>query len=513
MSTITYFFLKKYENRDFVIQQKARVIFIICIILLILMTIMVPYQFISGKDFTTVTLPILLGIFIFLMVLYILKIGQYAVAAHAVLIILMLMLWSIMFLDKTDVISRLDTITYIVALIGLTAIIFSRRPLGILVYVIINTVLLFVFTRGIANEFQLTDYAVQDYLSDNLVVFVAAGIFSYIGFTINRNALSKTEELLQVQHDKNEQIMAMLETIRTVSEKLDTSSSNVSSSVGDFSKHSQTQAASIEEITASMEEISTSTESIYDFIVSQNSRLRDSVANLQDLYTTVYESDEEVKKVLSIRETLNQEVDATQKNMQEILVSVDAMKKGFGEIEGVASLIDEISDRINLLSLNAAIEAARAGDAGRGFAVVADEVSKLADQTTRNVSSITQMISSNTHLLSDLHRKVQSFVAVLEETITFIRQLNTVLDAMTALHEKDLSINRAVKEGVDDVMEKADEIRLSMDEQKSAIDEILKNLFSLNESIQNVAAGYGGLVETADTVKSSTDALRSVLKS
>ena len=169
--------------------------------------------------------------------------------------------------------------------------------------------------------------------------------------------------------------------------------------------------------------------------------------------------------------------------------SLTTVNESSGKMTGIVGMIGDISDKTNLLSLNAAIEAARAGEAGRGFAVVADEISKLADQTASSIKEIDGLIKANVEEIgrgmANINETVTTIMQIIQGVSTISIEIGEVWEHM----EKQKEINRKVNEEADSVQNLSDEMQKSIESQKYSMNEIVKSITNLNEITQIYSDG------------------------
>lgn len=202
----------------------------------------------------------------------------------------------------------------------------------------------------------------------------------------------------------------------------------------------------------------------------------------------------------------------TEANLQQMISMMDIINEGGSSIGNFISIIDDISDKINLLSLNAAIEAARAGDAGKGFAVVADEIGKLAGATSDNSKEISKVISKITADIVNGMKIVNATKTSTEAVVGLVMDINRQIE-----HVQGLVIK--LKNALSDVMgqstrveELAKGIADSTVEQAAAMNEMTSMVAMLSTNSQKLQMSNEKIRTLMNSLNTKVDSLMDIIK-
>ena len=309
-----------------------------------------------------------------------------------------------------------------------------------------------------------------------LGIVIARGILGPLGRTIEvlqllasgdlRQTLDldSTDEVGTMATALNQAIGGMAETIQSIAgtaEHVASASEEISSSASQQAQGAETQKDQTAQVATAMQEMSSTV-----LQVSENSSK--AAESSRKAAETARHGGSIVNDTLSKMRAIADSVSATAKKVEELGKSSDQI----GRIIGV---IDDIADQTNLLALNAAIEAARAGEQGRGFAVVADEVRKLAERTTSATKEIAQMIRT-------VQDETKTAVAAMEEGTKQVEEgVKTTAQAGDSLKE--------IIQTSEEVGEMITHIATAATEQSSATEEINNNMDQIAKLVKESAEG------------------------
>ena len=264
----------------------------------------------------------------------------------------------------------------------------------------------------------------------------------------------------------------------------------ISKAVEDVAEGSTGMAASISKINENLLEMSNETKDINESV----NEIRNQTVAVQDSSKIM---NDKIKSMQNSSQKMDEGISAISKRIETVNTTVD-------KVSNIVSVIEEISSETNLLSLNASIEAARAGDAGKGFAVVAQEIRVLSDNTNTELENIKQIISS---LVEECRYCVQASGTIVEDNAKQKEEIKAVLDEFSALDEQ-----------IQKTAEKADEIEELVTAMIELNDDITKSSNSLTDvSAANAAATeemnamMNGVSEMAGNMNDESDGLKEAL--
>jgi len=354
-------------------------------------------------------------------------------------------------------------------------------------------------------------------------VIIAREIFiiiaSIVIFMITYRNIPDIVKYEEKVEEQTEQIKKSIETqhrmTELIKEKMENLFQKVNSQnelINKFNQKMETQSASFAEMSATMEELAGSAEQIASEAVSQidgNVKMESIIEefkNIQD--ETKQNLDDTYKDIQAVSDKSNIANDA----LGEVEKTVVAIKEQSGKIAETVNLIVDIADKINLLSLNASIEAARAGDAGRGFAVVADEIGKLAFQTQESIKEIEKVLSENTKNTTDGVSVIQKTASMMREMINHMQESSHKIQTLQESIFIEQKYIKIIISQMNDNISQAKKIGTATDEQKvavestsQAIEHLIEILNEMVEELKDLSKAAHEIYENAVDLLTDTE--------
>ncbi len=285
---------------------------------------------------------------------------------------------------------------------------------------------------------------------------------------------------------------------------------NIKNSTGSLSKESEKMNKTITDNVTVIEEITANIGSINDQIGEQAAMVEESTASITEMISSL---DSVNTVTIKKKDSINSLVKVVGTGSSALGEMAESFKSDVvSKIEGIsemASAIQQISSQTNLLSMNAAIEAAHAGDAGKGFAVVADEIRKLADISAKSSASITRIIKEISEGVSETDRKtnrtseafnvinkeINSVIEAFDEIASSTQELNVggkqILEAMIIL--QDVTIN--VKGASEEMTKGSEQIVRGQLELKEVSDNVNRGILEINSGSEEIVAAADEIVK------------------
>ncbi|GAA5217453.1 methyl-accepting chemotaxis protein [Corallincola platygyrae] len=225
-----------------------------------------------------------------------------------------------------------------------------------------------------------------------------------------------------------------------------------------------------------------------------NSSAEQVATNAGVTLSSVQQANDEAKNARCLSEESKEQIERLASELQSVSDVINRLAENSGQIGSVVDVIQTIAEQTNLLALNAAIEAARAGEQGRGFAVVADEVRALASRTQSSTTEIQEMIEKLQQGASEAVNSMQSSADITELCVTKSEDtdvaLSAISDSVHAIHEQSHFITTAA------------------DEQQKVSGEIHHKLVQMVEIAEETSQGAEQTAKASEEVARLSDALQ-----
>lgn len=368
------------------------------------------------------------------------------------------------------------------------------------VTIITNLIALLIFQK---EYFSLHNPIVWIFI---LIVYVLLAITVYLIITYTNSLYAKVKE-------KEIETKEILYNVQISFDSLEESSSKIFDSLQEFEGNTEEIAASIQEITNSADvQINEAEGSLAVF-----GKLNEKITNSEERVSQTVETMKELKEkndegITAIRE-LSKKFEENIKTTQVASDGVADLSHKSSSIGGIIESIREIAEQTNLLALNAAIEAARAGEAGKGFAVVADEINSLSAQSTDATGKIDTILKDIIETVEDTHRVMNRNNDVVNDSNNKLEDTVKIFKDILKSSEEVIKVTELLKSELADIVEIKDQLLEVMKRVEDISKKSVGTTGEISVATEEQVAGLDVIVKSMQNMQVGMEKLSDVLHS
>ena len=278
---------------------------------------------------------------------------------------------------------------------------------------------------------------------------------------------------LEAEQAKRDGMLAAAQTVEDIVLRVSSAAQELSKQIDESSKGAAEQQSRATSTAVAMNEMNATVAE-----VAKNASL--AATDAENARERATSGNETVIEVESVIKAINERFSIQEKELNDLSGQVEG-------IESIMNVISDIADQTNLLALNAAIEAARAGEAGRGFAVVADEVRKLAEKTMNATSEVTSAVTAITQATARNVENMRSTRQEVQNSISMAHTARSVLEDILSISDKNYTQAQNIATASEEQAQSTEEISRSIEEVNMTSQETASAMLEATQAVSELA--------------------------
>lgn len=370
---------------------------------------------------------------------------------------------------------------------------------SVLVLVAVAILVVFIIKRAKKRVDSIVE-KIEKIGQGDLTITIETGAKDEFGriVTVFNNMVANLRRLISTISDSSSIIDRASTNLAAMSEELEATSEEISKTFDKVFSDSQNISASMQEVTSSVEEVAASAQT-----VSKASLDLSNEANKVTMSV--------VNSVKSV-DNVALQVGKSYEDMKETAKIVEQLSSNAQNIGEIVDTINSIAEQTNLLALNAAIEAARAGEAGRGFAVVADEIRKLAEESKNATQKINQILGNIKEQAFDVNQRTEKTVESIAQSSKLANDIRNELLKVEEQIKKISSMIESTAAAAQEQSAAADEISKSVETSARTLANQVSELENTKLSMRNLEESAGALSKEAQNLQNSINEMERLVK-